>query len=40
MFIVLAKNLQIIPKENMTAAPDKSHNFLTRVNIDQRQYTT
>ena len=31
MFAVLEKNHQFLQKENMKAAPDKSHFFLTRV---------
>ena len=31
MFIVLDKNHQILLKENIKAAPDKSYFFLTRV---------
>ena len=31
MFISLEKNHQILQNENMKAAPDKSHFFLTRV---------
>ena len=31
IFIVLEKNHQILQNENMKAAPDKSHDFLTRV---------
>ena len=31
MLIVLDKGHQILPKENMKAAPDKSHFLLTRV---------
>ena len=33
IFIVLDKYHQIVLKENMKAAPDKSHSFLTRVNF-------
>ena len=33
MFIVLEKNHQILQNENMKAAPDKSHFFLTRVKL-------
>ena len=33
MFIVLEKNHHILLQENMKAAPDKSHFFLTRVKI-------
>ena len=43
MFIVLEKYHQIILQENMKAAPDKSHFFLTRVKIlghiiEKKQY--
>ena len=33
MYIVLDKYHQIIPKENLKAAPDKSRFFLTRVKV-------